>query len=115
MKTAEEKAKAYAAEALEIASTPNDAYPLDAVREAVEASYLYGAKEALESQWVNIKNALLSERETVIGAVVSEDGDLYQLWCVIFKGRKIDGLHFETVMDGERKSVTHWMRIPPVK
>lgn len=113
--TIDEKARVYAAEIIEIATNPNDSYPLDAVRDAVEASFLVGANEALESQWVNIKNALPSERETVIGAVFSEDGDLYQLWCVIFKGRKIDGLHFETVVDGERRPVTHWMRIPPVK
>lgn len=76
-----------------------------------EKGFIAGAS----SQWVSIKDSLPKEGETVIGAVFDDDGELYQLRCVKFYGRKIDGLHFKTVIEGDRHPISHWMRIPPVK
>lgn len=81
--------------------------------EAIRQSYLTGATEALQSQWVSVEQRLPKEKKVVLCYLpnrkdsYAENGEYFDI-TILLENEFIN-------LDGVIIHPTHWMPIPPVK
>lgn len=107
MKTLEQKATEYSTSAIQGIVDKYQSAPWNEFRDALAEIYLAGAKEALASQWVSVKDSLPEDEEYVL--IDGPRGVEPAVWnehCQCWDDAEGDDIMYKKDM------VQTWMRIP---